>query len=73
MDAQGDDQVMTDDSYENLSFAEVRKLAQKKQKEKEEQEKQIINRPDTIKPKHIQSESVLYKASDYLRDLLGEE
>jgi len=63
---------MTDekDSYESISFAEVRRLAQEKQKE---QENQIINRPDTIRPKHIQSESVLYKASDYLRDLLGEE
>jgi hypothetical protein len=36
-----------------------------------QQPREMINK-DTIRPSHIQDESILYKTSGYLKDLIGE-
>lgn len=74
---------------EGESFADLRaSLTEKVVKEKKNQLKIPINVPvlalpllteskninkDTIRPSHIKSETILYKSSGYLRDLIGEE
>lgn len=36
------------------------------------EEKSLINK-DSIRPKHIEDETISYKSSGYVKDLLGEE
>ena len=53
-----------------ISFSELRELAVKNNNV----EPSVLKKEDgnTIKPKYIEDNSILYKSSSYLKDLIGE-
>ena len=55
---------MSTSSEEKLTDAEIDGELKKLQ--------EIINK-DTIRPSHIEDKNIIYKSSEYLRDLIGEE
>ena len=71
MDVESYVKAMTDIiEKQPISFSELRELAVKNNNV----EPSILKKEDgnTIKPKYIEDNSILYKSSSYLKDLIGE-
>ena len=72
MDVESYVKAMTDITEKTpISFSELREQAIK---DNNNVEPSILKKEDgnTIKPKYIEDNSILYKSSSYLKDLIGE-